>query len=101
MTFEWGIKNGELELKNADNPNIRVFSIDKIAADYPQLDCKGAWTASTPETIRKTSALAYFFGRELQQKLNVPVGIIVSAWGGTPAEVWIEKKAVSKQSSAK
>lgn len=94
MTFEWGIKNGEQELKNADNPNIRVFSVDKIAAEYPQLDCKGAWTTSTPETIRKTSALAYFFGRELTQKLNVPVGIIVSAWGGTPAEVWIEKSRI-------
>jgi sialate O-acetylesterase len=94
MTFEWGIKNGEQELKNADYPNIRVFNVDKIAADYPQLDCKGTWTTATPETIRKTSALAYFFGRELQQKLDVPVGIIVSAWGGTPAEVWIEKSRI-------
>jgi sialate O-acetylesterase len=58
------------------------------------LYCKGAWATTTPETILKTSALAYFFGRELQQKLNVPVGIIVSAWGGTPAEVWIEKSRI-------
>jgi sialate O-acetylesterase len=63
-------------------------------AEYPQLDCKAIWTESTPETIRKTSALAYFFGHELQQKLNFPIGIIVSAWGGTPAEVWIEKSRI-------
>jgi sialate O-acetylesterase len=44
--------------------------------------------------MRATSATGYFFARELQQKLNVPVGIIVSAWGGTPAEVWIEKSRI-------
>jgi sialate O-acetylesterase len=44
--------------------------------------------------MRSTSAIGYFFARELQQKLNVPVGIIVSAWGGTPAEVWIEKSRI-------
>jgi sialate O-acetylesterase len=44
--------------------------------------------------MRETSAVGYFFAREIQQKLNVPVGIIVSAWGGTPAEVWIEKSRI-------
>lgn len=94
MTLDWGIKNGEEEAKKAGNPNIRIFHIEKMAAEYPQLDCKASWAESTPETMRKTSTLAYFFGRELQQKLNVPVGIIVSAWGGTPAEVWIEKSRI-------
>jgi sialate O-acetylesterase len=94
MTFEWGIKNGENELKTANNQNIRIFQIEKAAAEYPQLDCKATWQKSTPEAVRGTSALAYFFGRELQRKLNVPVGIVISAWGGTPAEVWIEKSLV-------
>jgi sialate O-acetylesterase len=44
--------------------------------------------------MRATSAVGYFFAREIQQKLNIPVGIIVSAWGGTPAEVWIEKSRI-------
>ena len=94
MTVKWGIKDGEEEAKKANNPNIHIFHIEKIGAEFPQLTCNATWTESTTETMRSTSSLAYFFGRELQQKLNVPIGIIVSAWGGTPAEVWIEKNRI-------
>ena len=94
MTADWGIKNGTEEIKKANNPNIRIFHIEKMGAKYPQLTCHANWTESTPETMRSTSSLAYFFGRELQQRLNIPIGIIVSAWGGTPAEVWIEKSQI-------
>lgn len=94
ITANWGVKNGSEEIKKADNPNIRIFHIEKIGAEFPQLLCNATWTESTPETMRSTSALAYFFGRELQQKLHVPIGIIVSAWGGSPAEVWIEKNRI-------
>ena len=44
--------------------------------------------------MKSTSAIAYFFGRDLQKDLNVPVGLIVSAWGGTPAEVWVPEEQV-------
>ncbi|MBC8006106.1 MAG: sialate O-acetylesterase [Verrucomicrobia bacterium] len=94
MSVNWKLINGEEEAANATNPNIRIFHIQKMGADYPQQNCNASWTESTPETMRATSAVGYFFARELQQKLNVPVGIIVSAWGGTPAEVWIEKNRV-------
>ena len=94
MTVKWGIKDGEKEARKANNPNIHIFHIEKIGAEFPQLTCNATWTESTTETMRSTSSLAYFFGRELQQKLNVPIGIIVSAWGGTPAEVWIEKNRI-------
>lgn len=96
--MEWSVNhkitNGEEEAAKANNPNIRIYHIPKIAADYPQQDCNATWTVCSPETMRSTSAVGYFFARELQQKLNVPVGIIVSAWGGTPAEVWIEKSRI-------
>ncbi len=96
--MEWsvnhGIKNGEEEAANATNPNIRIFHVQKIGAEYPQQTCNATWTVSSPETMRATSSVGYFFARQLQQKLNVPVGIIVSAWGGTPAEVWIEKSRI-------
>ncbi|HEX8037957.1 MAG TPA: sialate O-acetylesterase, partial [Chryseosolibacter sp.] len=65
-----------------------------IGADYPQTTCEASWAVSSPETMRSTSAVGYFFARELQQKLQVPVGIIVTAWGGTPAEVWMERGLV-------
>ncbi len=94
MSVNWKLINGEEEAAKANNPNIRIFHVQKIGADYPQQTCNATWTMCTPETMRATSATGYFFARELQQKLNVPVGIIVSAWGGTPAEVWIEKSRI-------
>jgi sialate O-acetylesterase len=94
MSVNWKLINGEEEAAKANNPNIRIFHVQKIGAEYPQQTCNATWTLCTPETMRATSAVGYFFARELQQKLNVPIGIIVSAWGGTPAEVWIEKSRI-------
>ena len=94
MSVNSKILNGEDEAAKAGNPNIRIFHVQKIGAKFPQNTCEAKWTVSSPETMRATSAVGYFFARELQQKLNVPVGIIVSAWGGTPAEVWIEKSRI-------
>lgn len=96
MSVNWKLINGEEDAAQANNPNIRIFHVQKIGAEYPQQNCNTTWTLCTPETMRNTSAVGYFFARELQQKLNVPVGIIVSAWGGTPAEVWIEKSRIEK-----
>ncbi len=94
MSVNWKLINGEEDAARADNPNIRIFHVQKIGAEYPQQTCNATWTLCTTETMRATSAVGYYFARELQQKLNVPVGIIVSAWGGTPAEVWIEKSRI-------
>lgn len=94
MSVTWKLIHGEEEAAKANNPNIRIFHVARIGAEYPQQTCNATWTLCTPETMRTTSATGYFFARELQQKLNVPVGIIVSAWGGTPAEVWIEKSRI-------
>jgi len=98
--MEWSVNakiiNGEEEAAKANHPNIRIFHVQKIGAQYPQENCNATWTVCSPETMRSTSAIGYFFARELQQKLNIPIGIIVSAWGGTPAEVWIEKSRIEK-----
>jgi sialate O-acetylesterase len=101
MSVNWKLINGEEEAAKANNPNIRIFHVQKIGADYPQQTCNATWTTCTPETMRATSAVGYFFAREIQQKLNVPVGIIVSAWGGTPAEVWIEKSRIENNPELK
>ena len=94
MNVGWNIFNGEEEAAKANHPNIRIFNIPKIGAEQPQQDCRATWTVCSPETMRATSAVGYFFARQLQEKLNVPVGIIVTCWGGTPAEVWIEKSRI-------
>lgn len=96
--MEWsvnhGVNNGREEAAKANYPDIRIFHIQKIGALYPQNTCEAAWAVCSPETMPSTSAIGYFFARELQQNLNVPVGIIVAAWGGTPAEVWMEKSLI-------
>lgn len=97
--MEWSVNhknimNGEQEAAAANHPNIRFFHVPKIGSETKQDDCKASWAVCSPETMRATSAVGYFFGRALQQDLNVPVGLIVSAWGGTPAEVWIEKEKI-------
>lgn len=96
--MEWaarfGLKNKDPEIAAANYPNIRIFQQPRIAAAFPQMNCMTSWKTCTPEAMASTSAIAYAFARELQQKLNVPVGMIIAAWGGTPAEVWIEKSKV-------
>ena len=96
MSVNWKLINGEEDAAKANNQNIRIFHIQKIGAEVPQQNCNATWTVCSPETMRATSAVGYYFGLELQQKLNVPIGLIVSAWGGTPVEVWIEKSRIEK-----
>jgi len=96
--MEWranyGIQNGDEEIQNANFPNLRIFHLPQIGASTPQENCFSKWTRCTPETMRKSSAIGYFFGRNISEELNVPVGIIVAAWGGTPAEVWTPKESL-------
>ena len=96
--MEWSadskINNAEEEIRNANNPNIRFFHVRKLGSETPQDNCFAKWESCTPETMHSFSAIGYFFGRELQQNLNIPVGIIEVAWGGTPAEVWVRADLV-------
>lgn len=98
--MEWaknsGIDNGDEEMKKANYPSIRFFTVAKNAAKHPQLDLQGEWKVCTPETMQYFSAIGYFFGRKLHTNLKVPVGLISSSWGGTPAEIWTPKEAFDK-----
>ncbi len=84
----WGniIANAKAEIANADHPLIREIKIKPLAADTPQDTAPGNWRVCSPTTVGGFSAAAYFFARELQQKLNVPVGIINASWGGSLIE---------------
>ena len=98
--MEWsarmGINNGEEEIKNADYPDIRLFSVYHSTSMYPQDHFKGEWTTCTSETMRNFSAIGYFFARKLSRELGVPVGLINSSWGGTPAEAWMSEEVIMK-----
>lgn len=95
MSASWGIENGDSVIKNANNPNIRFFNVPKLSATAPQNNLSGNWVECSPETMTNFSAAGYFFAKRLQEDLkNVPVGLICSAWGGTPAEIWMPEEVV-------
>jgi len=93
MSAQWGIDNGEEEIRNADYPQIRLFTVNTSTSNYPQQHLSGKWTICTPEEMKPFSAIGYFFARKLYKELGVPVGIINSSWGGTPAESWMPEES--------
>jgi sialate O-acetylesterase len=91
MTFSLeSSENAATELPKANYPQIRLFNVPKKIALSPQQNTLPAhWEICTPDTAKSFSAVAYFFGRAIHRKENVPIGIIESAWPGTPIEEWI------------
>ncbi len=96
--MEWPVSraaNPEQEIASANYPQIRLFKVAKIVAAKPLEDTDGQWQVCSPQTVAGFSAVGYFFGRELHKRLGVPVGLIQSAWGGTPAEAWTSLEALN------
>lgn len=81
----------EAELANANHPSIRLFHVVRKASPKPLSDVEGEWKVCSPESAADFSAVGYFFGRDLARDLETPVGLIESAWGGTPARAWTER----------
>lgn len=75
----------------SSNPNIRLFTVKKATSLDPLTDFTGNWSLCEPENVAEFSAIAYFFGRMLNQALHVPVGLINTSWGGTRIEPWISE----------
>ena len=75
----------------AGDSQLRLFTVPYGATDTPKTEVPGSWKESSPETARSFSAVAWFFGRELRRALKVPVGLINSSVGGTPAEAWTSR----------
>lgn len=93
MNVNWGLPYQD-EVAKATNIKIRFFYIPKTTSEYPQEDVKAQWVVCTPKEMKNFSAAGYFFGKNLQQKLNAPVGLINANWGGTPAETWTPAELV-------
>jgi len=88
--------NAADEIAAADHPRIRQFHVNRLASPFPQTEAAGqAWSVCTPQSAGRFSAVAYFFARELEAKLGVPIGLIDSYWGGTPVESWMSLRALS------
>jgi len=96
----WQLKlcnNGAQEVANANYPRIRLFTVPKKISQFPLDDIEaGEWVECSPESARYFSGVAYFFGRNIHQKLDVPVGLIHSSRGGTVAESWMSTESLQE-----
>jgi len=94
------VLNSAAEMAGTDRPQIRLFHVKNKVGLYPFDDVAAEpWTTCTPESVREFSAVAYFFGRHLEEKLGVPIGLIEASWGGTPAETWTSQRALAADAS--
>ena len=88
------------DLPKAANDRIRLLIVKKQAIEYPRddidTDVWAGWAASTPETAKDFSAVAWYFAREIEQREHVPVGVIDSTWGGTVADSWTRTEALGE-----
>ena len=82
-------------------PEVRMFTVKKVSADTPATDVVGSWAVGNPDSLAHFSAVGYAFAAELNRRLNVPVGIIHTSWGGTPAESWTSQQKLKTVSSLK
>jgi sialate O-acetylesterase len=98
MTFQMGwntAENGPDIAASAD-PDLRMFSVPLTGSLTPQTDVKAPWQAADPQNVSGWSAVGYYFGHDLRKALGVPVGIIHSSYGGTPAEAWTSAEALER-----
>lgn len=96
--MEWPMhrtENPEPAIAASANPQIRLFTVPKRKAQRFAEDVEARWVLCEPENVRNFSAVAYYFGRDLQAARGVPVGLIHTSWGGSPAEVWIREDTLA------
>jgi len=96
--MEWAVANSldaDIEILAARHPAIRIHEIERTIASEPAFTNPATWEVCSSETIRDFSAVAYAFGRDLRQILQVPIGLIDATWGGTPAIAWTRESAFS------
>ena len=79
------------------NPNLRLFTVDRVGSKTPLQDVEKytSWQQASPESVSSFSAVAYFFGQQLQEILDVPVGLIHTSWGGSSVQAWISKDVMN------
>ena len=99
--MQWSVEvsdNAKSEIAAANFPDIRLFSVPLVPSGKPASDVNARWVACTPETVKGFSAVLFFFGRQLRQELDVPIGLINTSWGGTRIEPWTPPEGFASQS---
>lgn len=85
------VSGGNEAILKSKNKNIRLITVKRASSLNPQDDIIGEWAEATPETVKEFSATGYYYGKLLNEMLDVPVGLILSAWGGSWIEAWMSK----------
>lgn len=83
------VENAVADILHSKDSQLRLFTIKRTSSFLPKDDVQGEWLLSEPQSVREFSATAYYFGKELRQMLDVPVGLICAAWGGSACEAWM------------
>ena len=97
--MQWSLNrtdNADAAIAKSANPRIRLFHVPRTKASEPAETVDAQWQPCVREYTAEFSAVAYFFARDLQQAINVPVGLIHTSWGGSPAEVWMSQRAIEE-----
>lgn len=97
--MQWPVSSSndaDLEALTAKFPNLRMISVPRVGTQELQSDFEGEWTTCTPKTVMDFSAVGYFFGRQLHQTLDVPIGLIDNSWGGSACEAWVERSVLEE-----
>jgi sialate O-acetylesterase len=100
--MEWPLiaaANGKEEVQRANYPTIRQLLVKKDLSLTPKEDVSGEWAVCSPATAGQFTAVGYFFARQLQRDLDVPIGLVNTSWGGTHSETWTSREALSRDSS--
>lgn len=86
-----------MAVAKSNNPNLRIFTVGRVGSKTPLKDVEQytAWQQATPESVIDFSAIAYFFGKQLQEILDCPVGMIHTSWNGSAIQPWISKEVIS------
>lgn len=85
------VENAVEDILHSGDSKMRLFTVKRTSLFQPATDVVGEWKEASPEAVRNFSATAYYFGRELRRMLNVPVGLIVTSWGGSSCEAWMNR----------
>jgi sialate O-acetylesterase len=96
--MQWTVSSSadpEQVIAGAKDDQLRLLTVPRVGTAEPQDTVDISWTATTPESIPGFSAVAYHFGKMLRKELGVPVGLISTNFGGTPAEAWTDTKALA------
>ena len=91
----------EKNIAQSKNAHIRLFTVQKNPSLAPQVRLGGGWSECNPDTVGNFSAVGYFFGKALESARHVPIGLIHTSWGGTPAESWTSRESLSAEPSLK